>query len=1039
MNLCVFSVNLCVTFSCSMCKDSTSKVLMITKLQSRLSSLKSSKTSLRLAQIGLVVIFLTLGVVVSLTASQGPDEVAHYYFNRFVAKYGRLPINTDERLEAGYKADLPPLFYLIAGTVGRSVDLDSPPHLKTNKDSPRLQLVTGHNNITGWRMIKTEDPYRGEVLLWYLGRWVTLFCGLTGLVVTYILIRATQPGLPWLTLSAVAVLAFLPTYGYISGITSYEPLTGLFMALYFLLLFYVVKYPTPSWLYFGLGLLLGLAASARQTIWALLPIAPVIVIWLAYRQYWMWRAIGRHLALLGLGLILTFGVWALYVAVYFNRITELGWFQGLLSPVLIGDGSGKTSLQIAGMMTGGELGLNNFSRQSDTFLQWIWHFFSGIWGQGWLGWLLMGVWGLALAGLIRQWRRETTTTRLWIFLLVTHIIFLLFFPFLRFVFSGQASTAMSQHILFPAAAAMMVLFISGLRAWLTPKHLTAFLFVLAAVYLGQSIRAIPHRYDVIWPIQTLPLSSDEQTLATFDTISLLEYDYVADSQTLDVTLLWRSEALSSEDYQVELTLVDSLGQSQARWIGQPLNGRYPTRAWLPEDRIRDEIHLPIAGLISDDYQLQLRVLNEGGIIFTAEDEALNLGQVTLAPTSPMATATVSLGEQEIGYVFWQQGHPSKAAPLYGENATVVFSTQERFGEEVKLKLVGPDEQPREPVDHTGYVYNFNIAPNFADGDYRLRVEQWLGGDLIAQAETPTLFQVKTEIRQFEIGPISQPVSANFAGYVSLLGYDLPQRRIQPGDSVPITLYWQALKTIGADLVMFNHLVDENQQIWGGRDRIAREVYSTMFWAPGEIVADPFDLQTDVNAPDGIYYVLVGLYLPVGQAPISLPLMQNGQLGEITSVSVGPIKVGHTPAEFTIDSANPQVPLAQSFGDMPNLTLLGYDLTHQSNLSEPVVTLTLYWQTESPLNIDYTTFVHLRDALGQTVAQQDQPPLNGAYPTSLWDPGEIIADEILLPLPDELPGGGYQIVIGLYDPDTGQRLTVPGNPANEVKLLDVELH
>jgi hypothetical protein len=39
----------------------------------------------------------------------------------------------------------------------------------------------------------------------------------------------------------------------------------------------------------------------------------------------------------------------------------------------------------------------------------------------------------------------------------------------------------------------------------------------------------------------------------------------------------------------------------------------------------------------------------------------------------------------------------------------------------------------------------------------------------------------------------------------------------------------------------------------------------------------------------------------------------------------------------------------------------------------------------------------------------------------------------------LPGEGYQVVIGLYDPDTGQRLIVPGNPVNEVKLLDVELH
>jgi len=96
-------------------------------------------------------------------------------------------------------------------------------------------------------------------------------------------------------------------------------------------------------------------------------------------------------------------------------------------------------------------------------------------------------------------------------------------------------------------------------------------------------------------------------------------------------------------------------------------------------------------------------------------------------------------------------------------------------------------------------------------------------------------------------------------------------------------------------------------------------------------------------------------------------------------------------------------------------------------------LKLYWQSESPLPADYTTFVHLRNAAGENVAQKDRPPLNGAYPTSLWDPGEIIADEIIVPVPDDLPAGAYQLVVGMYDFNTGQRLVAPGNPANEVVL------
>ena len=99
--------------------------------------------------------------------AEGPDEVTHFYFTRFVAKYGRLPLTPTEKSAAGYKADVPPLFYLVAGYAGRFIDLNSPPFIKSTRDNPRLQLVFGPKNVKGWRALNTEDPYRGEVLLWY--------------------------------------------------------------------------------------------------------------------------------------------------------------------------------------------------------------------------------------------------------------------------------------------------------------------------------------------------------------------------------------------------------------------------------------------------------------------------------------------------------------------------------------------------------------------------------------------------------------------------------------------------------------------------------------------------------------------------------------------------------------------------------------------------------------------------------------------------------------------------------------------------------
>ena len=55
------------------------------------------------------------------------------------------------------------------------------------------------------------------------------------------------------------------------------------------------------------------------------------------------------------------------------------------------------------------------------------------------------------------------------------------------------------------------------------------------------------------------------------------------------------------------------------------------------------------------------------------------------------------------------------------------------------------------------------------------------------------------------------------------------------------------------------------------------------------------------------------------------------------------------------------------------------------------------------------------------AQADGPPLDGWYPTSWWAAGEWVSDEHLFAIPTGTPPGTYQLVTGLYDPLSGQRL------------------
>lgn len=82
---------------------------------------------------------------------------------------------------------------------------------------------------------------------------------------------------------------------------------------------------------------------------------------------------------------------------------------------------------------------------------------------------------------------------------------------------------------------------------------------------------------------------------------------------------------------------------------------------------------------------------------------------------------------------------------------------------------------------------------------------------------------------------------------------------------------------------------------------------------------------------------------------------------------------------------------------------------------------LIWNVSAPPSADYKLFVHLADAAGRPLAQWDALPGLNTARTSTWQPGAPFQDHALLPLPDDLPAGEYQVLVGLYDPESGERL------------------
>ena len=70
------------------------------------------------------------------------------------------------------------------------------------------------------------------------------------------------------------------------------------------------------------------------------------------------------------------------------------------------------------------------------------------------------------------------------------------------------------------------------------------------------------------------------------------------------------------------------------------------------------------------------------------------------------------------------------------------------------------------------------------------------------------------------------------------------------------------------------------------------------------------------------------------------------------------------------------------------------------------------------------FIHLVDSQGNKIAQADGQPVNWSRPSSTWVVGEEIVDRHGLWLPPETLPGVYTLLVGLYNPANGVRLSLP---------------
>lgn len=243
--------------------------------------------------------------------------------------------------------------------------------------------------------------------------------------------------------------------------------------------------------------------------------------------------------------------------------------------------------------------------------------------------------------------------------------------------------------------------------------------------------------------------------------------------------------------------------------------------------------------------------------------------------------------------------------------------------------------------------------------------------------------------------------------VTLLGYEKGGDSAETGSPFTLTLWWQLDPSATDGLQARSAPIQYHLNLVAPDGQAFEWLTAPLSWRPPAFVRARLPLRVPVDLPGGEYRLALSVDRPDQPAAI---------------FDLGPLTLIPTPRSF---NPPPFDHLAGAvFGD--EIALLGYRLaSHPDGLA-----LTLVWRALTTPTQDYTVFVHrLRPDGTCCLWQSDASPRQGSYPTTRWLPDEVVTDAYLIPAD---PSGPLTLEIGLYLPDTGQRLParVPGQPARD---------
>ncbi len=286
------------------------------------------------------------------------------------------------------------------------------------------------------------------------------------------------------------------------------------------------------------------------------------------------------------------------------------------------------------------------------------------------------------------------------------------------------------------------------------------------------------------------------------------------------------------------------------------------------------------------------------------------------------------------------------------------------------------------------------------------------------ATAPTPFNIPTA-----------PVMAAALGSYSVNAPD----GLEAGRTLELLAYWHVPDDLGATGA-FAQLLDDAGHVVAQSDGPLKDM-------GGEVYEVNLAVPLPAPLPNGGYTLVFGLSDATGAR---LPLYDFVQSTVVYEESASPLQVGSVePAgdEATETAITPATSSSDSGYHLLGYSTNGGIVTETVETDDPAnqtvthllvpgmtMTVTLNWNLPAEAAI-VSAFVHLLDDDGQTVAQADAP-VKAA--TGLAD--HPFQATLALNLPADLPAGEYDLVAGLYDPATGERLPLSTGQDQSMRVL-----